>query len=151
MSNPVKRADYFKHKPDLINQLRALTKSQESFTLDPKLRALVETRVSQINQCAYCVDLHSQEARKLNETQQRLDGLTVWHDSPFFDSREKAALAWAESLTLISETHAPDPVYAELQKHFTENEIVELGLSISLANFWNRMASGFRKIPVRRD
>ena len=150
MSTSVNRADYFRHKPDLITQLRTLTKSQESFTLDPKLRALVETRVSQINRCVYCVDLHTQEARKLNESQQRLDGLVVWHDSPFFDAREKAALAWAESLTLISDTHATDSVYAELQKHFTENEIVELSLSISLANFWNRMASGFRKTPTTR-
>lgn len=142
------RIDYYKLKPELITKLRAISGEQKQFTLDPLLRALAELRVSQINGCAYCTDLHSREARALGERQQRLDSLPVWRESPFFDAREKAAFAWAESLTLISQTHAADTEYLELQKHFSEQEIVELSISVSLANFWNRMAGGFRKLPI---
>jgi AhpD family alkylhydroperoxidase len=145
------RIDYFKAKPELITQLRTLTKDQENFQLDGKLRALIELRVSQINGCAYCVDLHSREARGRGETQQRLDSLPVWRESPFFDDREKAALAWAESLTLISQTHAADDEYEAVRKHFSDLEVVELSLAISLANFWNRMAGGFRRKPAAAE
>lgn len=143
------RIDYFQVKPEFITQLRTITKAQEQFTLDARLRALVETRVSQINGCVYCTDLHLREARALGEGQQRLDTLAVWSESPFFDVREKAALTWAESLTLIPETHAADSAYLALREHFSDTEIVELSLSISLANFWNRMAGGFRKMPSK--
>ena len=142
------RIDYYKTKPELITKLRNLTKEQETFSLEPKLRALIETRISQINGCVYCTDLHSREARALGEGQQRLDTLPVWRESPFFTEGEKAALAWAESLTLIAETHAGDAEYLALQQHFGETEIVELSLTISLSNFWNRMAGGFRKLPT---
>jgi AhpD family alkylhydroperoxidase len=145
------RIDYFKAKPELITHLRNLTKDQENFQLDGKLRALIELRVSQINGCAYCVDLHSREARGRGEKQQRLDSLPVWRESPFFDDREIAALAWAESLTLISQTHAADDDYEAVQKHFSEVEVVELSLAISLANFWNRMAGGFRRMPAAAE
>lgn len=142
------RLDYFKHKPEFITQIRLLTKELESFSLNAKLRALVATRVSQINGCVYCVDLHTREARAEGELQQRLDSLPVWRESPFFDYREKAALAWAESLTHIATTHAGDAEYLALQKYFNEQEIVELSLVVALANFWNRMAGGFRKQPA---
>lgn len=144
----MKRIDYFSTKPDFITQLRTITKSQEQFGLDAKLRALVETRVSQINGCAYCTDLHSREAREHGEKQQRLDSLPVWRESPFFTEHEKAAFAWAESMTLIATTHAGDSDYKRLHQYFSDAEIVELSLSISLANFWNRMAGGFRKMPT---
>lgn len=143
----MKRIDYFSTKPDFITELRAITKTQEQFGLDAKLRALVETRVSQINGCAYCTDLHSREARQRGERQQRLDSLPVWRESPFFTVRERAALAWAESVTRIAETHAGVAEYQGLTQHFSETEIVELSLSVSLANFWNRIAVGFRKMP----
>jgi AhpD family alkylhydroperoxidase len=142
------RIDYFKLKPELISKFRSLTKEQEGFSLDAKLRALVETQVSLINGCTYCTDLHTREARALGETQTRMDTLPVWRHSVHFSDREKAALAWAESLTMIAKTHAGDPEYQALEKHFSENEIVELSLSVSLANFWNRMAGGFRKSPL---
>jgi AhpD family alkylhydroperoxidase len=142
------RIDYFQSKPEFITQLRTITKAQEHFTLDARLRALVETRVSQINGCVYCTALHLREACALGESQQRLDTLAVWHESPFFAAREKAALAWAESLTRISETRADEPAYSALREHFSDTEIVELSLSVSLANFWNRMAGGFRKMPA---
>ena len=144
----MKRIDYFSVKPDFISQLRTITRTQESFELDSKLRALIETRVSQINGCAYCTDLHSREAQERGEEQHRLDSLPVWRESPFFTGRERAALAWAESVTRIADTHAGDAEYQALTAQFTETEIVELSLSISLANFWNRMASGFRKMQI---
>ncbi len=143
------RIDYFKAKPELITQLRSVTKEQEQFQLDGKLRALVELRVSQINGCVYCVDLHSREARQRGESQQRLDTLPVWRESPFFDDREKAALAWTESLTFIAQTHASDADYEAVRKHFSEVELVELSIAISLTNFWNRMAGGFRRMPAK--
>lgn len=142
------RIDYFSHMPGLITQLRNIAHEVERFSLDAKLRALMETRVSQINGCAYCVDLHIKEARKLGETHQRLDTLPVWQESPFFDEREKVALAWAESLTHISETHAGDNEYNALKQFFSEKEIVEMSIAVSLANFWNRMAGGFRRMPA---
>jgi AhpD family alkylhydroperoxidase len=143
------RIDYFKYQPEFITKLRTLTKEQAQFSVDPKLRALIEARVSQINHCVYCTDLHLREARALGETAQRLDTLAVWQESPFFDEREQAALAWAEALTLIPETHAADAEYRRLLQHFSETEAVELSISISLANFWNRMAGGFRKMPAK--
>lgn len=144
------RIDYFKEKPELITKLRAITLEQKDFKLDGKLRALVELRVSQINGCVYCVDLHAREARALGESQQRLDTLPVWHESPFFDEREKAALAWTESLTLIFETHADEAEYEAVRKYFSDTEVVELSLAVSLANFWNRMAGGFRRMPAKQ-
>ncbi len=144
------RIDYFQHKPEWITRMRELTREQESFSIDPRLRALVELRVSQINGCGYCVDLHAREARDRGESQQRLDALPVWHDSPFFSDREKSALAWAESLTRISDTHAGDAEFEAVRRHFTEQETVELSLSVSLANFWNRVAGGFRRQPQVR-
>ena len=127
--------------------MRNITHGLEQFTIDAKLRALIETRVSQLNGCVYCVDLHLKESRKLGELQQRLDCLPVWKESPFFDAREKSALAWAESLTNIANTHASDKDFNALKQHFTDLEIVEISISISLANFWNRMAGGFRRMP----
>ena len=141
------RIDYFLHAPELITKLRNITQGLEQFTIDAKLRALVETRVSQVNSCVYCVDLHIKESRKLGELQQRLDSLPVWKESPFFEEREKAALAWAESLTNIAQTHAGETEYSTMKQFFSDLEIVELSISISLANFWNRMAGGFRRLP----
>jgi AhpD family alkylhydroperoxidase len=145
------RIDYFKEKPELITKLRAVTQEQKEFKLDGKLRALVELRVSQMNGCAYCTDLHAREARVLGESQQRLDAVPVWREAPSFDEREKAALAWAESLTLISETHASEAEYANAGKKKSHPEVVELSIAVSLANFWNRMAGGFRRMPAKAN
>ena len=141
------RIDYYRTAPEPINKLANVTKYLESSSLDPGLRALVEIRVSQINGCVYCVDLHTQQARKLGEAQRRLDTLPVWYESPDFDERERAALAWAEALTHISETHAPDADYDRLAEYFSEKEIVDLTVAISLINAWNRISIGFRKLP----
>lgn len=141
------RLNYANEKPEFIARIRSITREQEKFGLNAKLRALVELRVSQINGCVYCTDLHSREARALGESQQRLDSLPVWKESPFFDMHEKAALAWAESLTLIPQTNASDADYDAVCESFSATEVVELSLAISLANFWNRMAGGFRRAP----
>lgn len=149
--NRAARPDYFAVKPEFIGRLRALTREQASFSLDPKLRALVELRISQLNGCAYCTDLHSREARAAGERQQRLDTLPVWRESPFFAAKEKAALAWAEGMTLIVSAPTGDAAYALLRESFSEAEVVELSLCAALTNFWNRMAATFRKLPVPVD
>lgn len=118
---------------------------------DAKLRALLEIRVSQINGCAYCLDLHTTEARHLGESQQRLDCLAAWPEAPFFTGRERAALAWAESVTRIAETRAPDEVYAEVKKHFSDRELVDLTVAIAMINAWNRLSVAFRSEPKERN
>ena len=119
--------------------------------LEQKLRLLVEIRVSQMNSCAYCVDLHLREARAAGEQQQRLDCLVVWRDVPFFDSRERAALAWAETLTLLPQTHAPDDVYAQVREQFPDKELADLTLAIIAMNAWNRIGVGFAMQPPARS
>ena len=143
------RPDYASLAPEFIAALRAQTRSLEGFALDQRLRALVELRVSQINGCAYCIDLHAREAAARGEDHQRLIALTAWHESSFFSARERCALGWAESLTRMPETHADEAAFAPLRAHFSETEIVQLSIAIALANFWNRMAGGFRRQPPR--
>jgi len=145
----IKRINYRKSHPKVLEELGGLYKHLQ--TIDPKLRALVELRVSQINGCVYCVDLHSNQAREAGEKQQRLDCLPAWRECPFYDERERAAFAWAEALTHISETGAPDDVYDALREHFSETEIVDLTFIISLMNTWNRVAIGFRALPSERN
>jgi len=115
--------------------------------LEPALLELVKLRASQINGCAYCIDMHSKDARAHGETEQRLYGLTAWRETPFYTDTERAALAWTEALTLINETHAPDDVYEEVRRHFSEVEIVNLTMAIATINGWNRLALGFRMVP----
>ena len=107
---------------------------------DAKLRALIEIRVSQINGCAYCLDLHTTEARQLGQTQQRLDCLAAW----------RAAPAWAEAITRVAETRVPDEVYAEVKKHFSDKELVDLTAVIAMINEWNRLSVAFRSEPKER-
>ena len=145
-----RRIAYYQVAPDALKALSATRPYIESSGIDPRLRALVELRVSQINGCAYCVDMHSREARQAGEGQQRLDVLPAWRETPFFDDRERAALAWAESVTLVSQTGVPDAVYEETRKHFTDKELVDLTLIVSTMNAWNRMAISFRQGPAAR-
>lgn len=112
--------------------------------LDPKLLALVNVRVSQINGCTFCLHMHSGEALQNGETAARLLLLDGWQESALFSAPERAALAWAESLTRISETHAPDRVYEEVQKHYAQDEIIALSIAIALMNAFNRLAIGAR-------
>jgi len=144
------RIPYHKIAPEGLKALAATRPYFATTAIEPKLKALVELRVSQINGCSYCVDLHSQEARQAGETQQRLDCLPVWKETSFYDDRERAALAWAESVTLVSQTGIPDEPYEEARKHFSEKDLVDLTLVIAVMNAWNRMAISFRQGPAAR-
>jgi AhpD family alkylhydroperoxidase len=117
---------------------------------DARLRALVEIRASQINGCAYCLDMHATEARQLGETQQRLDCLAAWREAPFFTPRERAALAWTEAVTLVAKTRAPDDIYAEVKQYFSDEDMVNLTAAIAMINAWNRLSVAFRSEPKER-
>ncbi|HTO40449.1 MAG TPA: carboxymuconolactone decarboxylase family protein [Rhizomicrobium sp.] len=142
------RLDYYKIAPAAIQPMMAMEKYLRECGLDHTLIELVKTRASQINGCAFCLDMHTSDARKAGESEIRLYMLSAWHESSRFTEKERAALAWTEALTLISQTHAPDDVYAELLKHFSEAEVVNLTLLITTINAWNRIAIGFRSVPL---
>lgn len=145
-----KRIDYYAAAQTGMQALSGVAKYLHAEKFDPKLKALVELRVSQINGCAYCLNLHTQEARALGESQQRLDCLSAWRETTFYTEREQAALAWAETLTLIATQHAPDDIYQAAAKQFSEKELVDLTLVIVNMNAWNRIAIGFHKeVPLR--
>jgi len=145
----IERLNYLEINSKALNGIASASKHVAS--IDNKLRAIVEVRISQINGCVYCVDLHTTQARDAGETQQRLDCLAVWHECKFFEESERAALAWAEAVTLLPDTNAPDDLYKHLKDHFSEQQIVDLTLIISLMNAWNRLAVGFRHLPDARD
>lgn len=141
----ISRLNYLEINSRATNGLAAINKHVSS--IDDKLRALVELRVSQINGCVYCLDVHAEQARAHGETQQRLDCLAAWHEYPFFNEAERAALAWADAVTLLPDSHASDDVYDNLRQHFSDQEVVDLTLVISLMNAWNRLAVSFRHLP----
>jgi AhpD family alkylhydroperoxidase len=115
--------------------------------LEPALLPLVKMRASQINGCAYCIDMHSKDARAEGETEQRLYALSAWEEMPFFTGRERAALALTEAITLVSESHVPDLVFEKARENFSEEELVNLTLAIITINGWNRLAITFRMVP----
>ena len=115
--------------------------------LEPSLVELVKMRASQINGCAYCIDIHTKDARTEGETEQRLYALTSWRETPFFTARERAALAWTEALTLITEGHVPDDIYEFAKQSFSDEELVNLTLAVITINGWNRLAISFRSVP----
>ena len=120
---------------------------RKSSKLEPSLLELVKMRASQINGCAFCIDMHSKDARAAGETEQRLYELNAWRETPFYSERERAALEWTEALTLISQTHAPDDVFERVSAHFSEKEIVDLTYAIANINTWNRLAIALRAVP----
>jgi AhpD family alkylhydroperoxidase len=142
------RLDFYKAKPSAIKTLVAVEEYIGKSSLEKSLAELVRLRASQINGCAFCVDMHTTDARKGGETERRLAAVVVWRETPFFTDRERAALAWTEALTLVSHDHVPDAVWEAVQPHFTEEEIVDLTLLVSAINSWNRFAIAFRKMPV---
>jgi AhpD family alkylhydroperoxidase len=143
------RIDYYSLNRPAFDALGTVGKHVAS--IEPKLRALVELRVSQINGCGYCVDVHSTQARSHGETQQRLDCLPAWWECDFFDPAECAALRWAEAVTNISHSHAPDELFQALKPHYSEQQIVDLTLIISVMNAWNRIAIAHHKHPMKRS
>jgi AhpD family alkylhydroperoxidase len=130
--------------PDGYAALLNVEKYLQKSGLDRRLVVLVQMRASQINGCAYCLHMHSEEARKLGETDTRLYLLDAWHESELFTARERAALAWTEALTRIAQTHAPDDVYAEVRREFSEKELADLSIVIAMINAWNRLSIGSR-------
>ena len=143
------RFDHYKADPASIQAMLALEKHVSSTTLDHGLRELIKLRASQINGCAFCVDMHSKDLRKHGETEQRLYLLSVWRESPLFTDAERAALAWTEAVTRVADTGVPDDVYEEFARHFTEQERVQITLLIGAINIWNRLAVSFRAVhPV---
>src|SRR4051812_15211201 len=114
--------------------------------LDHRLIDLVKTRVSQMNGCAYCLHMHTEDARKQGESEKRLYLLPAWHESSLYTERERAALAWAEALTNIATSHAPDGVYDEARRHFSEKELADLSIVIAMINAWNRLSIGARAV-----
>jgi AhpD family alkylhydroperoxidase len=138
------RFDYRKFSPDPVQAMIALEKYIASCGLDHKFVHLLKLRASQINGCAFCIDMHSIDARAEGETEQRLYALNAWRETAFFTPRERAGLAWVEAVTLVSETHVPDDVYEEARRHFSEKEIFDLTFIASTINAWNRIAIASR-------
>jgi AhpD family alkylhydroperoxidase len=138
------RLNPFTASPNGVTALRGVEKYIQTCGLDQKLLALVKIRASQINGCAYCLHMHTEEARKLGESEARLYLLDAWHESELYSARERAALGWAESLTNIAATHAPDAVYDEARRQFSEKEVADLSIAIAMINAWNRLSIGAR-------
>jgi AhpD family alkylhydroperoxidase len=144
------RLNPYQAAPDAIKALTALEAQVQASGLEQSLIELVKTRASQINGCAFCINMHTQDARKHGETEQRLYLLNAWRESPLYTDRERAALAWTEAVTLISETRAPDNIYEDVRKQFSETETVNLTMLIATINAWNRIAISFRSVhPVK--
>jgi len=143
------RLDPYKLFPKGIQAMLKLEEAVKTSGIEHSLFELVKTRASIINGCAYCIDMHTKDARKSGESEARLYLLGAWHESPLYTPRERAALAWTDALTLIAETHAPDEDYEELQRHFSPEEISQLTLLIATINAWNRIAISARSVhPV---
>jgi AhpD family alkylhydroperoxidase len=141
------RLNYAKTFPEGIHALRMLEKTIRESGLEPSLVELVKTRASQMNGCAYCIDMHTKDARAAGETEQRLYALSAWHETPFFTSRERAALAWTEAITNIQQGHASDEAYEEVRREFDEPALMRLTMAITQINTWNRIAIAFRAEP----
>ncbi len=130
-----------------MNAMLGLEKYLHTCGLPEKLLHLVKMRVSQINGCAYCLDMHSKDLRAAGDTEQRLYVLDAWREAPFYTERERAALAWAEAVTLVTEEHVPDEVYEQARSQFSEEELVNLTLAVVTINGWNRLSIAFRSVP----
>ena len=140
------RLNYVKVAPEAVKALMAVQRYTEQSGLEHSLLELVKARASQINGCAYCVDMHTKDARAAGESEQRLYALAVWREAPFFTERERAALAWCEAVTLLARDQVPDEVYALARQHFGEKELVDLTMAIIAINGWNRLAVTFRTV-----
>src|SRR5690606_745760 len=141
------RLNYKDVSPDAIKAMRGVEKYVRESGLERSLYELVKIRASQINGCAYCIDMHTKDARIAGETEHRIYALSAWRETPFYSERERAALAWTEALTLISENDVPDDLYETVSKQFSEKEMVDLTMAIIAINGWNRLAISFRTVP----
>ena len=141
------RLHYAKTSAGAYHAMLGLEKYLHECGLEEHLIHLVKMRASQINKCAYCLDMHSKDLRAIGETEQRLYTLEAWRECPWFTDRERAALAWTEAVTLIADGQAPDEVYEEVQSHFTEKELADLTVAIATINVWNRLSISGRTTP----
>ena len=127
-----------------LRAMYGLEKYLAESSVEPPLRELIKLRASQINGCAYCIDMHWKDARAAGESEQRLYGLAAWREAPYYSERERAAPAWTEELTLIAEHHVSDELYEQTRRQFSEQELVDLTLAVGTINAWNRIAISFR-------
>ncbi len=141
------RLNFAKAFPEGVAAMFSLGKTINSSGLDPTIAELVKIRASQLNGCAFCLDMHTKDARAQGESEQRIYALSAWRETPFFTPRERAALAWTEALTNIQQGHASDSVYDEVRNEFDEAELVKLTFAITQINAWNRIAIAFRSEP----
>jgi AhpD family alkylhydroperoxidase len=141
------RLDYQQASPKGVQAMFQLERSVRESGLEPKLLELIKTRASQMNGCAYCIDMHTKDARAHGETEQRLFALNAWREAPFYTEKERAALKWTEAITDIQRGHAADDVFEEVRKHFADAELMSLTLAITTINAWNRIAIAFRLVP----
>ena len=141
------RIDLMHVSPGILHAMLGLERQVHKAGLDSKLLDLVRMRASQINGCAYCLDMHSKDARANGETEQRLYGLEAWRETPYYSARERAALEWTEALTLVAETRVPDEVYERVREQFSEDELAHLSLAVVAINGWNRLNIAARTVP----
>jgi len=143
------RIAFLKVAPGAYKAMLGLEEYRHQCGLDESLLNLVKLRASQVNGCAYCIDMHWKDLRAAGETEQRLYGLDAWRESPYYSDRERAALAWTESVTLIGKGHVPDNVYETVRRQFDEKEIADLTFAAATINAWNRLAIAMRSTPGR--
>ncbi len=141
------RVNYYEVDPKAIRPMRQLEAYTSSSGLEPSLLELIKLRASQINGCAYCIDMHTKDARANGETEQRLYAISAWRETSFYTDRERAALAWTEAVTLISQHHVSDSLYDDTLKFFNEQELVALTMAVIAINGWNRLAISFQTEP----
>ena len=141
------RLDYYNASPKAMKAMIAMEAMTSNLSIDTALLHLIKIRASQVNGCAFCTDMHSVDARRAGESDRRLYAIAVWRDSNFFNPRERAALAWAEAVTLLAESRVPDEVYEQAREQFSEGELVDLTMAVTTINSWNRLAVSFRQTP----
>jgi AhpD family alkylhydroperoxidase len=141
------RFNYLKAAPGAHQAMRGLEKYLHECALEEKLIHLIKLRASQLNGCAYCLDMHWKDLRALGEDEQRLYSLDAWRESPFYTERERAALEWTEALTLVTEGQVPDAVYEAVRGQFSEKELCDLSLAVATINAWNRLSIAARTPP----
>src|SRR5580692_11345597 len=141
------RLNYGKTAPGVYDAMEGLEKYLAQCGLEKPLLYLVQLRASQVNGCAYCLDMHWKDLRAIGENEQRIYSLDAWRECPYYTDRERAALAWTEAVTLITSGHVPDQVYEEAKAQFSEKELADLTLAIAAINAWNRLAIAGRAVP----
>jgi AhpD family alkylhydroperoxidase len=141
------RIDYNSVAPEALKAMYGLESYVRRSGLEPSVIELIKLRASQINGCAYCIDMHTKDARARGETEQRLYLLSAWREAPFYTNRERAALEWTEAVTLVADGHVPDDVYERVREQFSEKEMVNLTMAVVAINSWNRLAISFRAVP----